>query len=62
MNLKPEQIERLRKPFDKIGAFGELTDTEVEKLLNELINFYSTLAKINLRIKQAENEGSKKEN
>ncbi len=60
MKLNPEQLERLRKSFDKIGTFAGLTDTEIEKILNDIINFYATLGKINLRIKQEENDAKNK--
>ncbi len=54
MRLKPEQIERLRKPFDKYGALEGRTKEEVEEILNGVINYYVTLANNNLRLKRDE--------
>lgn len=54
MRLKPEQIERLRKPFDMYGAFEGRTNEEVEEILNGVMNYYVTLADINLRLKREE--------
>ena len=54
MELNSEQISKLRKPFDKIGAFNNYSDEEVENMLNNIANFYRTLADINLRIKKNE--------
>ena len=54
MRLKPEQIERIRKPFDKYGAFEGRTKEEIEEILNGLVNYYITLSKINIRLKQKE--------
>ncbi|OGC81169.1 hypothetical protein A2943_00770 [Candidatus Adlerbacteria bacterium RIFCSPLOWO2_01_FULL_51_16] len=60
MRLKPEQFERLRKPFDKYGAFEGRTKDEVEEILNGVMNYYLTLANINLRLKREEkNNGTK---
>lgn len=50
--LKPEQLARLRKPFDKVGAFEGKTEKEVEQALNGVMDYYLTLARINLRLKQ----------
>lgn len=52
MRLKPEQLERLRKPFDKLGAFEGHTNEEVEEILNGVMNYYLTLANINFRLKR----------
>lgn len=60
MHLKPEQIERLRKPFDECGAFAGRSKEEVEKILNGITNYYLTLANINLRLKREQtNKGTK---
>ena len=58
MRLKPEQLARLRKPFDKVGAFKECNEEEVEQILNEVMDYYTTLARINLRLKGL--DGNKK--
>lgn len=60
MRLKPKQIERLREPFDKYGAFEGRTKDEVEEILNGVMNYYLTLANINLRLKrEAKSDGTK---
>ena len=56
MRLKPEQIERLRKPFEKYGVFEGRTKDEVEEILNSIASYYITLANINLRIKREHKE------
>jgi len=56
MKLTPEQIKKLRKPFDDAGAFKGKTDEEVEKLLKEMMEIWLTLANINLRLKKEANE------
>ena len=59
MRLKPEQIERLRKPFDRYGAFEGRTKEEIEEILNGVIDYYLTLANINLRLKREEQSNEK---
>ena len=60
MRLKPEQIERLRKPFDKYGALEGRTKDEIEEILNGVVNYYLTLTNINLRLKrEAKSDGTK---
>lgn len=59
MRLKPEQVERLRRPFDKLGAFSGRTNEEVEEILNGVMNYYLTLANINLRLKREEKSNGK---
>ena len=54
MRLKPEQIERLRKPFDEYRALEGRTKEEVEELLNDVMNYYLTLANISIRINRDE--------
>lgn len=54
MNLTPEQIQKLRKPFDELGAFEGRSDEEVEKFLKEAMEIWLTLANINLRLKREE--------
>lgn len=56
MNLTPEQIKKLRKPFDKVGAFKGRSDEEVEKLLHEMMEIWLTLANINLRLHKEDNK------
>lgn len=58
MRLKPEQIEQLRKPFDKLGAFDGHSKEEVEEILNDVANYYITLANIKLRLKREEQQQS----
>ena len=60
MRLKPEQIERLKKPFDKYGAFVGRSQEEIEEILNGVVNYYLTLANIELRlIREEKNNGTK---
>jgi len=59
MQLKPEQIERLRKPFDKLGAFEGRSEEEIKEILNDVVNYYLTLANINLRLKQKQKSNGK---
>lgn len=54
MKLTPEQIQKLRKPFDAMGAFEGRSDEEVEKLLKGAMEIWLTLANINLRLKREE--------
>lgn len=54
--LTPEQIKKLRKPFDDVGAFKGRSDEEVEKLLNEMMDIWTTLGNINLRLHKEEAE------
>ena len=61
MKLKPEQIARLRKPFDKYGAFEGVSDEEIEKTLNGVMDYYLTLARINVRLKKEEKNNGNKE-
>ncbi len=60
MQLTPEQIKKLRKPFDEVGAFKGRSDEEVEKLLKEMMEIWLTLANINLRL-HAEEDKKRKE-
>ena len=53
MKLTQEQLQRLRKPYDKVGAFDGYSEEEVEKILNEQMTYYLTLANINLRLMRA---------
>lgn len=59
MQLKPEQIERLRKPFDKLGAFEGHSEEEIKEILNGVANYYLTLANINIRLKQEQKPNGK---
>lgn len=59
IRLKPEQLARLRKPYDKVGAFKEHSDEEVEKILNEVMDYYVTLARINIHNKNRQDNGNK---
>jgi len=59
MELTPEQITKLRIPFDEVGAFKGRSEEEVDKLLREMADIWITLANINLRIKREESEHKK---
>ncbi len=52
MQLTDEQLAMLRKPFEEAGAFVGRSEEEIKKLLEEIANFYVTLAEINLRSKK----------
>lgn len=51
MKLTPEQLKMLSESFIKIGAFDGYTEEKVEKILNNIINYYVSMAEINFRIK-----------
>jgi len=59
IRLKPEQLARLRKPFDKVGAFKGCNKEEVEQILNEVMDYYTTLARINISNKNRQHNGTK---
>ncbi|MEK6839833.1 MAG: hypothetical protein AABX72_02750 [Nanoarchaeota archaeon] len=52
MQLTDEQLQKLRKPFNEVGAFEGRSEEEIRKLLEEIADIYVTLAEINLRSKQ----------
>ncbi len=52
MKLTSEQLQRLRRPYDKVGAFDGYTTEQVEQILNNTMTYYLTLANINLRLKR----------
>lgn len=52
MELTSEQLQKLRQPFEEIGAFEGRSEEEIKKLLEGIADIYVTLAKINLRIKK----------
>ena len=56
MELTTEQFQKLRKPFEEIGALAGLTEEEIRKNLESIADIYITLAKINLRLKQNGNK------
>jgi len=49
----------LRKPFDKLGAFEGRSEEEIKEILNDVVNYYLTLANINLRLKQKQKSNGK---
>lgn len=59
MQLKPEQLARLRRPFDAVDAFKNKKQEEVEQILNGVMEYYITLARINIRNKNRQNNGNK---
>ena len=52
MELTPQQLEKLRKPFEETGALKGRSEEEIKKLLGDITDIYVTLVKINLRSKQ----------
>lgn len=59
MQLKPEQIARLRRPFDAVGAFENKDQEEVTQILNGVMEYYLTLARIHIRNKNRKGNGNK---
>lgn len=59
MQLKPEQMARLRRPFDAVGAFKDKNQEEVEQILNGVMEYYLTLARIHIRNKNRQDNGNK---
>jgi hypothetical protein len=59
MQLKPEQLARLRKPFDAVGAFENKKQEEVVQILNGVMAYYLTLARIHIRNKNRQADGNK---
>lgn len=61
MILTDEQVKRFREAFEKAGAsFKGYTEDQIREIANGVMNYYTTLAKINLRLHR---EGkNKKEN
>ncbi len=56
VELTPDQIQRLRKPYDKLGAFKGCSDEEVKQLLREMMEIWLTLANISLRLQREEQQ------
>ncbi|HEY4505904.1 MAG TPA: hypothetical protein VJJ24_00380 [Candidatus Paceibacterota bacterium] len=52
MELTAQQLAKLRVPFEQVGAFKGLSEDEIRKILEGVAEFYTTLAKINLRLKK----------
>lgn len=52
MTLTAEQLNMLREPFDRIGAFDGRSEDEIKKLIEGIADIYVTLAEVNLRLKQ----------
>ena len=48
MKLTTEQLQMLRQPFEKAGAFVGRSEEEIKKLLEDIADIYITLAEINL--------------
>lgn len=59
MQLKPEQITRLRRPFDAVGAFEGKSQEEVRQILNGIMEYYLTLARVHIRNKNRQDNGNK---
>ncbi len=55
MQLTPQQMTMLRKPFDDVGAFHGRSEEETIRLLGDIAQIYVTLARMNLRSKQESN-------
>jgi hypothetical protein len=56
MRFKDEQIKRFKNVLEKEGvSFEGYTDEQAHKIAGEALEYYATLADINLRIKKEEN-------
>lgn len=51
MELTAQQLAMLRAPFEEVGAFEGLSEDEIKKRVEEIADFYVTLANINLLTK-----------
>lgn len=60
MKLSDEQLKKLRKPFDSVGAFEGYSEEAAKKILEDIMEIYLTLANINLRIKQEQQKNGEK--
>ncbi len=60
MELTPNQLQKLRKPFEKVGAFAGLSDEEIKKNLEGMMDIYVTLVKINIRSKRKQDDNGNK--
>ena len=58
MQLKQKQIDRLRKPFDAIGAFEDKNEKEVAQILNKVMEYYLALARVHIRNKEKQAYGT----
>lgn len=57
MILTDEQVKKFKEAFEKAGAsFDGYTEDQIREIANGAMNYYTTLAKINLRLHK-ENEG-----
>ncbi len=53
MTLTDEQLKRVRAVFERAGvSFEEYGEEKTREILNGVVDYYTTLAKINLRIKR----------
>lgn len=49
MRLTSEQLEMLRKPFERVGAFQGRSEEEITRLLENIADIYLTLMNISLK-------------
>lgn len=49
MRLTSEQLEMLRKPFERVGAFQGRSEEEITRLLESIADIYLTLMNISLK-------------
>lgn len=57
MILTDEQVKRFKEAFEKAGAsFKGYTEDQIREIANGAMNYYTTMAKINLRLKKEEKE------
>ncbi len=57
MILTNEQVKRFREAFEKAGAsFEGYTEDQIREIANGAMNYYTTMAEINLRLKKEAKE------
>lgn len=53
MILTDKQIKKFRKALEKAGAFFDgYTEDQIRGIANGAMNYYATMVKINLRLKE----------
>ncbi len=53
MRLTSEQLDMLRKPFERVGAFEGRSEEDVKRILENVADIYTTLLRISLKKQNA---------
>lgn len=53
MELTPTQVSKIKKSFGR-EAFDGLTEEQIKRILNGVVEYYLTLANITIRLKEEE--------